>query len=813
METKARLVIVGAGIVGCSVAYHLAQRGWRDIVVIDKGPLYETGGSTSHAPGLVFQTNGSKMMTEFAKYTVSLLDGLEWEGKPCWYGVGGIEVAYTPERWAELKRKHGLATSFGLKSHLITPAEVKEHVPLVNPDVILGGYYVPSDGDAKAWYAAGAMSKIAEEMGAVKYYGHTELTDIEVVDGRARAVITNNGRIECDEMMLCTNIWSPKITERIGMNVPLVAVEHQYLISEPLEELAGETREIVHPILRHQDFSMYFRQHADSYGIGNYRHEPRLVDAHEIGADAMRPFTEEDFDVAHRATDELLPTLRGRDYPTKFNGMFSFTTDSMPILGPSPTLDGLWFAIGIWVTHSGGVGKAMAEWMTDGYTEVNIAEADIARFHPHAFTKSYINARCAQQYREVYDIIHPKQQMLHPRNLRLSPFHARLQEQGGHFFSSSGWEVAQWYESNARLLEQYEEQVPEREGWAAQHWSRIEGAEHLAVRENAALFNLSAFVKVAVSGEGATDFLQYLCANNIDKPQGKVVYTAMLNENGGIQADLTVTRTGENEFLVLTGAGVGMRDLQWIRQHAPKDGSVRVEEVTSRYCALGLWGPKARDILQSVCENDVSNDAFPYFTAQNIVVDNVPVFALRLSYVGELGWELYAPVEYGLHLWDVLWEAGQPHGLIAAGGGCFDALRLEKGYRLWGADIHTEYNPYEAGLGWAVRLKKKGDFLGRDALLKIKEQGVTRKLACMTLDDPGMVVMGKEPIMSNGTNLGYVSSANYGYSVGKGIVYGYLPTEYAKPGTQVEIEYFGERYSATVQQEPLYDADMEKIKA
>ena len=360
VENKARLLIVGAGIVGCSTAYHLWKKGWKDIVVIDKGPLYETGGSTSHAPGLVFQTNSSKMMTEYAKYTVSLLSQLEWEGKPAWYGVGGIEVAYTDARWEELKRKHGYATSFGLESALITPAEVRDHIPFVNTNVLKGAYYIPSDGDAKAWWAAGAMSKQVEAAGAAKFYGHTELTDIEIVNGRVVAAETTNGRIECENLLLCTNIWSPKITAKMGFDTPLRSVEHQYLISEPLDELAGdEDIEIRHPILRHQDFSMYFRQHGSRYGIGNYRHEPRLVDSREIGKDAMRPFTPEDFPEAHAATDELLPPMRGKDYPTKFNGMFSFTVDGAPIMGQAPTLPGLWFAVGVWVTHSGGAGKAM----------------------------------------------------------------------------------------------------------------------------------------------------------------------------------------------------------------------------------------------------------------------------------------------------------------------------------------------------------------------------------------------------------------------------------------------------------------------
>jgi glycine cleavage system T protein len=359
-------------------------------------------------------------------------------------------------------------------------------------------------------------------------------------------------------------------------------------------------------------------------------------------------------------------------------------------------------------------------------------------------------------------------------------------------------------------MEQY--QIPNRQGWEAQLWSPIQGAEHLATRERVAMYDLTAFTKIEVSGPGALDFLEYLAANTIDRPVGKVVYTALLNEAGGIRSDLTITRTGKDQFLVLTGGANGMLDLNWLRTHAPADGSVHIEDVTSKYCAIGLWGPKARDVLQSVCENDVSNKAFPYFTAQEVMIDTAPAFALRVSYVGELGWEIYTPNEYGLRLWDVLWEAGQPHGIIVGGFGAFDSLRLEKGYRSWGADIHTEYNPFEAGLDWAVRFNKE-DFLGKAALLKIKEVGVDRKLCCITLDDPDAVVMGKEPIMDGDTKLGYVTSANFGYSVGKFVVYGYLPVEYAQEGTKVEIQYFDERYSGVIAGEPLFDPKHAKLRS
>lgn len=812
MRTQAELVIIGAGIVGCSAAYHLSQMGWKDIVVIDKGPLFETGGSTSHAPGLVFQTNGSKTMTEFAMTTTTLLGelGNYDDGDPVWYPVGGIEVAYTDARWQELKRKHGLATSYGLEGHLITPAEVKQRIPLVNHSVIKGGFYVPSDGDARAWRAADLMSRKAREAG-VEFYGNVTVTNLTTSKGAINTVETDQGTITCEKVLLCTNIWSPIQGDHLNITLPLMAVEHQYLISEPLAELAGETRFIAHPILRHQDFSMYFRQHGDAYGIGSYKHDPLLVSPYDVGRNAMRPFTEADFGTAQAAADELLPALKGKRYPTTFNGMFAFTPDGMPIMGETPQVSNFWLALGVWVTHSGGVGKAIAEWMTQGYPETDVREANVSRFHAHVSNRSYFHARCAQQYREVYDIIHPRQQMAYPRPLRLAPFHARMEALQGVFFESQGWEVAQWYEANAPLLDDYGDRVPARDDWASRYWSRIEGAEALATRERAGLFNVGAFVKIEVSGPGAAGYLERLAANKVARNVGKVVYTALLNEVGGIQADLTITRLAEDRFWVLTGAGVGMNDLHWVRHHAPTDGSVHVQDITSAYTALGLWGPRARDILAAVAEEDLSNAAFPYFSAKPLRIGNVPAYALRVSYVGELGWEIYAPTEYGLALWDTLWQAGQPHGLVAVGGGAFDALRLEKGYRLWGADIYTEHNPYEAGLDWAVRLSKP-DFIGRDALLKIQDAGVGRKLCAMTFDAPDAMALGKEPIMVNGEKVGYVTSANTGYCIGKHIAYGYLPLACSAPGTRVEIVYFDQPQIATVAAEPLYDPEMAKLR-
>ena len=817
MKSSARLVVIGAGIVGCSAVYHLAQRGWDEILVIDQGPLPRTGGSTSHAPGLIFQTNSAKTMCQIAQYTTKFYSQFAWEGQPCYYPVGGIEVATTPERWTDLHRKLGWAKSYGLKAALLSPAQVQAKVPILDPATILGGYWVEGDGIAKAVNLCAAMAESVVKMGAATFAGSVTVTGFDIRDGALRAVLTDKGRIETEQALICAGIWGPKVAKLAGESVPLTPVEHQYVITEPLAGLAGDAgREVVHPIIRHQDHSMYFRQVGNRYGIGSYRHEPILVEPEAIASPAaaavmpsLRDFTPEDFTASHAESVRLFPSLAGLNFEYSINGMFSFTPDAGCVVGHSQKTDGLWIAEAVWVTHGGGVGKAVADLMSDGVCGWDLRQLDMHRFHSFAHSPAYVRERGAQQYREVYDIIHPKQQMLSPRNLRLSPWHSRLVAQGAHFFEGVGWERPQWIGANARLLEEYA--VPERTGWAAQGWSPIEGAEHQATRERVALFDLTAFTKIEVSGPGALAFLEYLCANRIDRPVGKVVYTALLNHRGGIVCDLTVTRTGADSFLVLTGGGVGMHDLAWLRQNAPKDGSVTITDVTSRYAALGLWGPQARDVLQSVTETDVSNRAFPYFSAQQLFVGTIPVLAVRVSYVGELGWELYCPTEYGLGLWDTLWAAGQPHGIVAAGGGAFDSLRLEKGYRLWGADIHTEYNPFEAGLAWAVRFDK-GDFLGREALLRIQAEGISRKLCCLTFDDPAAVVLGYEPILRGEAVLGYVTSANYGYSVDKYILYAYLPLEFAAPGTQVEVDYFGLRYTATVCAEPLYDKEMAKLK-
>lgn len=815
MRDKAELVIIGAGIVGCSAAYFLNQKGWKDIVVIEKGPLFEPGGSTSHAPGLVFELNSSKTMCQLAKWSVELYSNLRLNEQPCFLPVGSLEIAYTHERMEDLKLKLGRALAWGLPAELCSPEQVKAKIPLVDTSKVRGALYVPTDGIAKATRAAEAMALACQQNG-VTFYGNTEVVAIETENGRIRAVTTSNGRIETSQILLCAGIWGPRIGRMAGVEIALTPVEHQYARTAPLKELAGEIEEARHPILRHQDRSMYFRQHTDCYGIGSYQHEPRLVNQEAISnhrdsplMPSLRDFTPDDFHHARASAIELFPCFRTVDMPYQINGMFSFTPDGNPLVGESLEVKGFWVAEAVWVTHGGGVGKIVSELMNGESPSVDVRELNLHRFPGHAHSGSYVRTRGAQQYREVYDIIHPLQQLENPRPLRVTPLYQRQLQLGAVFFESAGWERPQWFEANRPLVESAH--YPERNGWASRYWSQIIAAEHKATRERVALFDLTPFTKVEVCGKNALPYLQSLTANQMDQAVGRVTYTAMLTQAGGIQCDLTVTRLDRDRFLVVTGGSTGPQDLAWMRGHLPGDRSVHLTDLTSARCCIGLWGPRARDLLQTVCENDLSNERFPPYTAQSIFIGCVPALALRISYVGEQGWEIYVPTEYGLYLWDLLWKAGQPLGVIAAGGGAFDSLRLEKGYRLWGAEVHTEYNPYESGIGFAVKLGK-GDFIGRKELEQMKAEGSWRKLCCCTLDD-NVVLLGKEPILDGETVLGYVTSANYGYSVRKSIAYGYLPIDYAKPGTKVEVLFFNKRYAATVQKEPLYDPENRQLKS
>jgi glycine cleavage system aminomethyltransferase T/glycine/D-amino acid oxidase-like deaminating enzyme len=801
-------VIVGGGVAGASVAFHLARRGWTDLLLVDAGPLWETGGSTSHAPGLVFQLNASPTMTRLAQETIALFGGLEQDGEPCWYPVGGLEVATTPQRLAELDRRYGRALAFGVPAALLDPEDVAARIPLLDPAAVLGALETPADGVAKAVRAAAALALGAGE--ALQAVGGCPVTGIEHAGGRVRAVHTALGTVRTDTVVLAAGIWGPEVGATAGVRVPLVPVEHQYALTGPLPELEGDAgEEVVHPILRHQDHAMYFRQQGDAYGIGNYRHEPRLAEPEAIRSGSVLPFTQEDFRDAHAETQRLLPAVADAGIVRAFNGLMSFTPDGFPLLGESGTVRGLWLAEAIWVTHAGGCGAALAELMTEGDVRLDLHECDPRRFDAHGLSRGYARARGAQQYREVYDVIHPRQQTEQARGLRRAPVYEREVALGGVFFESAGWERPQWYESNAPLAAT--DGLPRRSAWSAGYWSPVAVAEHLACRDRLGIFDLTPFTKVEVSGRGALRYLQHLAANDVDRPLGTIVYTAMLAPRAGIMCDLTVTRIAEDRFWVVTGGAVGRHDIAWLRQNLPQDGSVHLDERTSALCCLGVWGPRARELLASVTEDDVSDAAFPYMTARDLHVGLVPARALRISYVGELGWELYAPTEFALALWETLWRAGEPLGMVACGGGAYDSLRLEKGYRLWGQDIDEEHDPYEAGLGWAVKLAK-GPFLGSAAAAQIKERGPARRLRCMVADDPALVLLGKEPLLDGDEVLGRVTSAGYGASVGESILYGYLPVAHAAFGTRLSVYADGRRHAVTVVREPRFDPENARLK-
>jgi glycine cleavage system aminomethyltransferase T/glycine/D-amino acid oxidase-like deaminating enzyme len=805
------VVVIGAGIVGCSLADELTARGWTDVTVLDQGPLPAPGGSTSHAPGLVFRTSPSRTLTAFAQYTVEKFTSLTWDGVPCFQQVGGLELATTPERLADLHRRAGYAASWGVRGEIVGAARCRELWPLLDESVVLGGFHTPGDGLARALHACRAQLDHAVARGARVLDRHT-VTGVERADGRVTGVVTDRGTFPADHVVSAAGFWGPVVGRMAGVDVPLQPLAHQYARTGPLPGPVDAAADASKPILRFQDRDLYFREHGDRLGIGSYAHRPLPVDPFAVpGYDEARardmdmpssyPFTPEDWAPSWEACRRLMPALRGAVIESGFNGVFSFTPDGMPVLGESRALRGFWLAEAVWVTHSAGAARAVAEWMVDGRPSLDVHECDLTRFEEAQRSPAYVRERGAQQFVEVYDVVHPLQPVERPRPLRVSPFHARQQRLGAYFLEGGGWERPHWYEANAGLTAGL--RLPDRDAWSARHWSPIAAAEARATRERVALYDMTPLRRLEVTGPGALDFLDRMTSNNLRKKPGAVTYTLLLDETGGIRSDLTVARLSPDHFQV--GAN-SPADLDHLLRHAP-DG-VHVRDITSGTCCVGVWGPLARDLVQPLTPDDFSHEAFGYFRARRTYVGHVPVTALRLSYVGELGWELYTTADLGLRLWDTLWEAGQELGVIAAGRSAFNSLRLEKGYRAWGTDMTDEDNPYEAGVGFAVRMDK-ADFLGRAALERAGEPD--RRLTPLLLDDPAAVVLGKEPVYVDGVPAGYVTSAAYGYTLGRCVAYAWLPAALAA-GTGVHVEYFGEKVPATVAEEPLFDPGMTRIR-
>ena len=815
-----RVVIIGAGIVGANLADELTARGWDNVTVVDQGPLPLTGGSTSHAPGLVFQTTPSKTMTTFASYTVEKFLSLDVDGQWCFNQVGGLEVATTEARLAELHRRQGWATSWGVEARVIDPEECAKVHQLLDPKRILGGLYVETDGLAKAPRVVVALARRAQSRGAV-FQGSTTVLGIEHSSGKVTGVSTSEGLIPADFVISCGGFWGAALGELIGMDVPLLPLAHQYAKTNPIPELAGRnsaSAEAGLPILRHQDQDLYFREHVDRLGIGSYAHRPMPVDVRQLpGGDitvenmpSMLAFTEEDFAPAWAQSQKLLPCLETATVAEGFNGIFSFTPDGGPLIGESPDVANFWIAEAVWVTHSAGVARAVAQLLTDGRSEVELHGCDVHRFEEVELDPDFVSTTSQQNFVEIYDILHPLQPRETPRDLRVSPFHVRQRELGAVFLESHGWERPHWFEANAELLEQLppEWQPPARDEWAARFHSPIAAAEAWKTRTAVAMYDMTPLKRLEVSGPGALALLERLTTGKMDKSVGAVTYTLALNGSGGVRSDLTVARLADDRFQV--GAN-GNLDLDYFRRQAPSDGSVTIRDITGGTCCIGLWGPRARDLVTALSRDDFAAESFKYFRSKQVRIAGIPVTAMRLSYVGELGWELYTSAEHGLRLWDSLWAEGQKHGVIAAGRAAFNSLRLEKGYRSWGTDMTTEHNPYEAGLGFAVRMQKDG-FIGRDALDGISDETVGKRLTCVTIDDGQTVLQGSEPVFLDGEPVGYVTSAAFGHTVGTPIAYAWLPAR-AGVGAQVEIGYFDRRVAATVAAEPLVDPEMTKIRS
>jgi glycine cleavage system aminomethyltransferase T/glycine/D-amino acid oxidase-like deaminating enzyme len=819
MAGTPRVVIIGAGIVGCSLADELVLRGWRDVTVVEQGPLFKTGGSTSHAPGIIFQTNASKTMQGFATYTIGKAASLELDGRWCLNPVGSLELALTTERLAELHRRHDFAQSWGLAGRVIDPDETTALWPFVDRSRIVGAYHVPSDGLTDAVRVSEAQARRATEGGA-RFIGAHTVTGIRTDDGRVRGVITDRGELRADIVVAAAGIWGPRIGALVGMTTALQPLAHQLTWTTPLPEVQAfgipPDRGAIHPNIRVQDRDMYLREYPDRLAVGGYGHVPLPVDSNDLLHPTEAPvmpsvleFTPDTFAETWSWAEDLVPALRAPEARIErgINGIFSFTPDGFPLMGESRDVRGFWVAEAVWVTHALGVGRAMAEWLVDGGSTSDLHESDLNRFEAHQLSPSFIHDRGIQNYVEVYDIIHPLQPTEEPRPLRTSPFYEREGELGAYFLEGGGWERPHWYGVNESLLGRYD--IPGRNPWAARYWHPIVGAEARATRDGVALYDITPLKRIAVEGDGAAEFLDRMTTNRVDRPVGTVVYSLLLDERGGVRSDLTIARLAQDRFQV--GAN-GPLDLDLLQRQAPRDGSVSVRDITSATCCIGLWGPRARDVLSAVTDADLSNDAFRYFQARDIWVGTVPVTALRLSYVGELGWELYTPAEMGLRLWDTLWAAGREHGLIAAGRGAFGSLRLEKGYRFSGVDMTTEHDPYEAGLGFAVRMDK-GDFVGRDALVGKSAKTVERRLVPLLISDPQAVVMGKEPVHVDGRPAGYVTSAGFGYTIGSAIAYAWLPATAAQTGNSVTIRYFGEDIPASVADEPLFDPEMRRLRS
>jgi 4-methylaminobutanoate oxidase (formaldehyde-forming) len=804
LRNRARAVVIGGGVGGASILYWLARLGWTDTVLVERARV--TSGSTFHSAGLVGQLRGSLSLTRMMINSVDLYRNLRDEVglETGWHEVGSLRLASSAERMEELARQAGWAKTFGLPLELISAEEAQRLFPPMSTDGVLGAAYLPTDGYIDPSQLTFALVEGARRRGA-EICEDTRVTSIEVVDGEVRRVITDKGPIETELVVNAGGMFAPEIGRLAGVVVPIIPMAHEYLITKP----SGLRLDM--PTMRDPSLLVYFRPESGGLVMGGYERDPAPWGLDGIPADFNGRLLTEDwdrFDPLMRNAIVRVPSLKDAEVVRLVNGPEAFTPDGEFILGPSE-VRGFWVAAGFCahgLAGAGGMGRLVAEWIVNGRPEIDAWEMDSRRFGRHYMSREYTLARTVEIYSTYYDVKYPGHERSAGRPLRTSPAYPRLSELGAAFGEKSGWERVNWFEPNTA---RGDESMRPR-GWAGRLWSPAIEAEHRACREAAGLFDFTSFAKIEVRGAGAAPFLEQLCDNHVARGVGRLTYTQMLNDDGGIECDFTVTRLADDRFRIVTGTAFGRHDLSFIREHSPRDGSVQVEDVTSAYACIGLWGPKARTILQSLTPADVSNAAFPYMTARELAVGPVPCLALRVTYVGELGWELYCPAEFGLRLWDALWEAGKPHGLVGGGYKAVDSMRLEKGYRVWGSDIGPETDPYQAGLGFCVKLDK-GEFNGRAALLKKRDTPAGTRLVCLVLDDPRSVALGSEPVRVGGEISGRVTSGGYGYSVGKSIAYAFVPARF-EVGTAVEVEVFGAWVPGHIAAEPLYDPEGVRVR-
>jgi glycine cleavage system aminomethyltransferase T/glycine/D-amino acid oxidase-like deaminating enzyme len=833
VPSRARCVVIGAGIVGNSLVHHLAELGWTDIVQIDKGPLPNPGGSTGHASNFIFLTDHSREITDLTLDSVR-----QYQEMGVFTQSGGFEVARTEERMEELRRRMSSARAWGIEGELVSPEFVQEKVPFLDKDQIIGAFWQPGVGVVDSLRAGTIMRERALEKGVLTVVPNVEVTDLEVVDGRISKVCTSGGDIEAETVVIACGVWSPKIGDMAGVSIPLTPAVHQMISVGPCPQLSEREGEISFPIVRDMDTFCYERQHGADMEVGSYAHRAILMEPEDIPtidqaklSPTELPFTSDDFDPQLEQAYELMPELlgaEGAEIRYAINGLLSLTCDGSPILGESH-VKGLWTAAAVWIKEGPGVGRALAEWMTHGYSEIDVAHSDIARFHPHQMRREHTRLRTTESFIKTYEIIHPAEQYESDRGQRKSPMYDSQEKLGAFFFETAGWERPHWYESNAGLLDEYGDRVMPREHeWDSRWWSPIINAEHLRMREAAGVIDLSAFQILDIEGPGALDSVQRTCVAQCDVPVGRVVYTPVLDAAGGFRSDLTVMRLGQDHFRVVTGGAHGMADRKWFTDHLTDDGATTLTDRTDEISTIGLWGPQARAILSTLTDADLSHEGFGFLTCREIQLAGVPVLASRISYVGELGWELYVSMDDAAALWGALVDTRESHGTVPVGIGVYGTTgRIEKGYRAYGAELDGERTIVEAGM---QRPKvKAADFVGKEAYLAQRERAPLAVLCTMTVDDHTSAsgvkryMLGGEPILTrDGGTLTdghgrhpYVTSAGSGPSLGKHVLLAYLPPDQAVVGNQLAVSYMEELYPVTVgsvDATPLLDPGNERIK-